>query len=488
MSGLRIEGNTSGRVAAVDGGSNLQVAFSNVPAYIGGVKLFSEVDAGTITGNPLLISPHTTSEYRMKIGLDTILFSDSFNATTQNTSIWLYYFATMTITQAGGFAIFNTNLDTTNAHGCSLQTFRTFALPGQSTITVEFNANMSSSIKANQIFEMGLFRPASTPTTAPTDGIFWRFDNSGGNPRLQGVMVYNGGTEQTVTLTAGLPTVGSNACYTLTFDATTANFWIEDVLIGSISVTGLNAAPFIGGGLPIGMQQRNIGSVGASGVQMKIANVIASYDEVNTVKPWNHQLAGFDLMASQGQNGGTMGSTSLMTNSLNPSAAAIANATASATFTGLGGQFPVNPTLTAGTDGILCAYQNPAGGINQTPRVLYITDISIQGVVTTLLVGGPVIYAYALCYGGSSVSLAQAETASFATGTTKAFRRIPLGYETYAAAAAVGVTSGTGVKVRLTTPIAVNPGEWINISAKNLGTVTTGGVITVLVLYNGYWE
>ena len=488
MSGLRIEGNTSGRVAAVDAGSNLQVAFSNDPNYIGGVKFFSEVDAGTITGTPVLISPHTTSEYRMKIGLDTILFSDSFNATTQNTSIWLYYTSTMTITQSSGFAIFNTNLDTNTAHGCSMQTFRSFALPGQSTITLEFNANMPSSVKANQIFEMGLFRPASNPTSAPTDGIFWRFDNTGSAPRLQGVMVYNGGAEQTVNLTAGLPAIGSNACYTLTFDATNANFWIEDILIGTMQVTGINSAPFQGGGLPIGMQQRNTGSVGSNGLQMKIANVIASYDEVNTVKPWNHQLAGFDLMLTQGQNGGTMGSTSLMTTSLNPSAAAIANATATATFTGLGGQFPVNPTLAAGTDGILCSYQNPIGSINQTPRVLYITGVSIQGIVTTALTGGPVIYAYALCYGGTTVSLAQTETTTFATGTTKAFRRIPLGYETYVSGALVGVTSGSGVKLRLQTPVVANPGEWVNISAKNLGSVTSGGVITVLVTFNGYWE
>ena len=486
MGGLRIEGNTSGRVANVDAGSNLNVAFSNVPAYIGGVRFQSLVDAGTITGNPLLISPHSTSEYRMKVALDTTLFTDTFNATTQNTSIWLYYFNTMTITQAGGFAIFNTNLDTTTAHGCSLQTFRTFAFPGQSTMTVEFNANMSASMKANQVFEMGLFRPASNPTSAPTDGIFWRFDNPGTGPRLQGVMTYNGGAEQTVLLTAGLPVVGNAACYTLVFDNTSANFWVEDILIGTLYTTGVNSAPFQGGGLPIGMQQRNIGAIGASGNQMKVANIILTYDEVNTVKPWPHQLAGYDLMLAQGQNGGTMGSTSAMATSANPAAAALVNTTAS--FTGLGGQFPVNATLAAGTDGILCAYQNPAGSINQTPRQLYITGVSIQGIVTTALTGGPVTYAYALCYGGTSVSLATAETTTFATATTKAFRRIPLGYETYAATAAVGVTSGTGVKLRLQTPVVVNPGEWVVISAKNLGTVTSAGVITILVTFNGYWE
>jgi hypothetical protein len=489
MGGLRIEGNTSGRVAGVDGGGSLQVAFSNDPTYIGGVRVFSEVDAGTLTGTPTLISPHTTPEFRLKVGLDTLLFTDNFNGTAQNTSNWLYYFATMTITQAGGFALFNTNTDTTNAHACSLQSFRTFVLPGQSTLTLEFNMNMTNTCKANQIFEMGLFRPASTPTTAPVDGLFWRVDYSGAAPRLQGVAVFNGGAETVVNLTTALPIQNTTATYLMCFDANEINWWVDDILAGTILITGLNSAPFLGTGMPIGMQQRNIGSVGASPMQVKVANVLVTLDEMNSSKPWPHQMAGFNLMSTQNQNGTVIPtSTAMMATSLSPTVAAIANATAAAGNLGLGGQFAVNPTLTAGTDGILCSFANPAGSINQTPRTLYITGITIQSIVTVALVGGPIIYAHALCYGGSNVSLATTESTTFATGTAKAYRRVPLGLEGFPATAAVGVVSGVGVRVRFQTPIVINPLEFVAITTKNLGTVSSAGVITSVVTVNGYWE
>ena len=95
----------------------------------------------------------------------------------------------------------------------------------------------------------------------------------------------------------------------------------------------------------------------------------------------------------------------------------------------------------------------------------------------------PVVYAYSLAYGHNNVSLATTTTA-----TSKAPVRVPLDIETYAAAAAVG-TVGQGVTVNFDNgPIVVYPGEFIQTVAKNLGSVTTTGVITFLVEFTGYWE
>jgi hypothetical protein len=93
-----------------------------------------------------------------------------------------------------------------------------------------------------------------------------------------------------------------------------------------------------------------------------------------------------------------------------------------------------------------------------------------------------------LAYGHTTVSLAQTETTTFQTATTKAARRIPLGMEGFAINAAVGVTSGQGVRLRFQTPVVVNPGEFVAIAAKNLVGVTTSGVLTSLVTFNGYFE
>jgi hypothetical protein len=188
-------------------------------------------------------------------------------------------------------------------------------------------------------------------------------------------------------------------------------------------------------------------------------------------------------MGSQGTNGGTMGSTALLTNSLAAGAGTVMTNTTAALGTGLGGQFSALPTLAVGTDGIVCSYQVPIGGINQTPRSLIIYGVRIQGCVTTVLAGNAtaVSYLYTLAYGHTTVSAATAEGVA-----AKATRRDALGFESYGAAAAVG-TIGTGVYMPFTSARIVNPGEFVAILAKNLGVVTTTGVITFGVTFDAQW-
>lgn len=59
MAGIRIEGNTSGNVAEVDASNRLKIVLPTdaaTPSNIGGVRFFSENDAGTITGTAYLLS------------------------------------------------------------------------------------------------------------------------------------------------------------------------------------------------------------------------------------------------------------------------------------------------------------------------------------------------------------------------------------------------------------------------------------------------
>jgi hypothetical protein len=100
------------------------------------------------------------------------------------------------------------------------------------------------------------------------------------------------------------------------------------------------------------------------------------------------------------------------------------------------------------------------------------------------LTGGPVLYAYSLAYGGNVLSLA---TTDVAATSVKGPRRIALGFETFPATAAAGVVGGS-VYMAFNSPICVQPGEYIQLVAKNLGTVTTGGVINFLVAFDGFME
>ena len=99
-----------------DGNGNALVTLPTVAAESGYARLMSENDDGTLTGSAYLKSPKTSPNYRMRVGIDTVLFTDDFNATAQNTAKWSYTFATLTAAQPGaGTVNFSTVQGTTSA-------------------------------------------------------------------------------------------------------------------------------------------------------------------------------------------------------------------------------------------------------------------------------------------------------------------------------------------------------------------------------------
>jgi hypothetical protein len=142
------------------------------------------------------------------------------------------------------------------------------------------------------------------------------------------------------------------------------------------------------------------------------------------------------------------------------------------------------PTLTANTDGIICSYQVPLGAATLPGKTLYVRGVNINSVVTTVLAGNatPVVYSYSLAFGHTAISLATTETA-----TSKAPRRKILGVNQFPAAAALG-TQAASIDSNLDVPVVVQPGEFVQVVAKNIGAVTTTGVITFFIDINGYFE
>jgi hypothetical protein len=464
----------------LDAGGNIKTALTNTPAYIGGVRMFSENDPGDATGTAYLKSPETSPDYRLRVGIDTIMFTDTFNALTQNTTLWSYTFATMTCSQPGnGYLQFGTVQGTTSAHGCMMRTFQYFPVVGTAPLSVEFKAGVfTSALVAGEIFIAGLGLPGSA-ILAPTDGTWFKITSAGviGELSYNGVVTQTGVLQDTVTL-------GQMAKYAIVVGEEEVEFWADDVLLGEIAVPHANGQPFIAGSLPTFMQRYNTGAVSNTAV-IRASDVTVSLLDVNTAKPWSHQVAGMGQHALFGQNGHTQGKTTIWTNNTAPTAVALTNTAAA--FTGLGGIVAVLPTLTANNDGKLITYQNPAATINITGRNLYITRVTLNGAVSVILAGGPVIYALALAVGHTATSLATAESASFATATGHAPRIMPIGIQSYAATAPVGTVGGL-VDLNFDVPIVVRPGEFVDIVARNIGTVTTTGAITFTISIGGYWE
>lgn len=447
------------------------------PNSVGALAFYSENDAGTITGNKYLKSPMTTDDNRLMVGLDTPMFNYTFNATAQNTAVWKFQQATtvMTGAEAGGFLTLNASSVLTANAACSYSTATQFTLMGNAGMHVEVTINPSLTVLANQVFEFGLFQSTATGATptAPLDGAYFRITNAG----VIGITNYNG--VETPTSTFAALTVGANTELSIVITEREVQFWREGILLAEVAVPSGQGQPFLSNALPLTMQSRNTGTVTGSISLARYSDCHIDQRDLALGKPFTHIAAKMGQNGTQGQQGGTMGSTAILTNAATAAAAALVNTTAAAQFTGLGGHFLVLPTLAAGTDGILDAYQNPVGGVNQTARTLKITGVWVSAAVagSIALTGGPLVYAMSLFYGSTAVSLATTESASFVSPTTKAPRRVPLQILSCVAAAPAGTALAGALYIGFATPIAVNPGEWVGIAARNQGVVTTLGSV-----------
>lgn len=487
-----LKGVTSGTGAEVNTANELRVTGGSATVNNAGYTVVQyELDAGSLrSGATYRKSPLVSEDQRMNVGLDTPQFDYTFNATSQNTNTWKVTTATttMALTQSSGFLNLNSgNVGTANA-AVGYSTNQTFTLRGNASSHYELMFSKSTNLAANQTFELGLFTSTATGAAppAPADGAYWRYTSAG----LIGVVNYNGTETPSGVLVAdsAIP-INTVKFLKIILSQSAAEFWYDGKFAGELAVPAGNGAPFMSTGLPYTIQARNTAAV-SGGALLKFAGFHADQNDLNLELPFPMQQARLGLGAYQGQDGGTMGSTALVTTSATAAAAALSNSAPIAQFQGFGGFFQILPTLTAGTDGIVCSYQNPVGGINQTSRTMVITGVHISAGVSTILTGGPVIFAYSVAFGtvvtASGLNLGSAESASFAAATTKAPRRLPLGIQSFAAAAAAGV-QGNDLVRQLSTPIIVHPGENIAIAARNLGVVTTAGAIAVSVLFDGFY-
>jgi len=475
----------------LDAAGNVKVSLPNTPANVGAIRLQSENDAGTITGVPYLRPPETSSDYRLRVGTDTLLFTDSFNATTQNTSLWSYAFVTLTASQPGaGTVNFGTVQGTASTHGAYMRTFQYFPIIGTAPLAVEVKSGIfTAPLVANEVCLFGLGLPAAAGT-APADGIWFQITTAG----VTGVMVYNNTTTQTGTL---IPysdvTTGTIYNWAIVVGEHEIEFWRNDILLGELSLPVGQGQPFLSTALPLFLQKFCSGSV-SNTATMRVSDVTCTLMDVQSVRAWSHQMAIEGQSIYNGQNGGTMGTTqatgTITTGSSPIAPTGAAGSNTAANVTGLGGWGSINAAAGAATDFIATSFQNPAGTINITGRNLVITGVAISTMnggaavattSTTLL--------WSIAFGHTAVSLATTETASFATGTTHAPRRVQLGFQTAPTATPIGGVYSPDLVREFQVPIVVRPGEFLATIMKiAVGTATASQTIVFNVMFTGYFE
>ena len=481
-----INSPSTGQGAEVSSAGELSVALTTNSK----TRIFSENDDGTYTGSAFLRSPETSNDYRLRTGVDTLLFTETFNATVQNTSNWFYTNVTLSAALAGaGTLNFSTVQGTTSAHGAHLRTYQHFPVVGTAPLSVEVTHGLfTATIVANENILFGLGTPGGA-ITEPTDGVWVRVTTAG----MVGEVRFNGTTTTTSAMrTLAQLTVGSVFKTSIVVAEDMIYFWQDDILIGSLPVPAGNGQPFIAGSLPFFMMKYNTGAVSNTN-QWRVSDVTISLMDLCTNLPFSHQVALGGGMAYQGQNGMTVGSTqatgTITTgSSANPATAAGSNTAAN--VTGLGGVSVITAAASAATDFIATSYQVPTPSINITGRNLVITGIRISSINTGAAVAtSPTTLQWAIGYGHTAVSMQTAEAGSFVSPSTKTPRRIFLGFQSAAIGAAIGAVYAPDIVVDFqAAPIVVHPGEFINTHFKQIvGTATASQSITSIVTFMGYW-
>lgn len=494
MAGFRIEGNTSANVAEVTAGNHLKVItetnIASNPGSVGGTRNFSENDAGSITGNTFLVSPEIDIDYRTRVSQDLILDEEVFNYTAQNTGKHSYSALTMAATWTAGQFTTNSGSITTTTTGVQLETYAVFPNIGTQTLSFDTELAFSAQPTANTFIEFGLGLPG-TNTTAPTDGVFFRLTSAG----LLGI-ASNNGTEtiSTFPLTGGTGTWAytNNKRYQFIayMGGVGAEFWVNDgtgaVKLGTIPLPAGQGRIAMAGGVKAFVKHRITGGAAGGVLQALVGayNVrLGGSNLTSTVSTQGNRIYG----SYQGLSGGTMGSLANYANSANPTAAVPTNTTA-ALGTGLGGQFWETVSLAVNTDGIICSYQVPVASVNSASRRLVIRGVSLFSHVQTVVAGGPYVAQYSLAFGHTAVSLATAEAV-----TAKAPRRIALPAFTQVVTAAQAVSTlvsqpGGAFIDFGDAPIFVNPGEFVQLVTKHIGTAGTTGTVAHVVSFAFGWE
>jgi len=489
-----IRGSGTGNGAEVNASNQLKVitetdAYTN-GANVGAVRVMGEVDGGFVTGEVVLRPQEVDNDYRTRVSQDLILDEEVFNYTAQNTGKHNYAATTMASTWTAGQFTTNSGSITTITTGVQLSTYAFFPVTGTTTLSLDAELAFSQQPATNTFIEWGLGVPG-TATTSPTDGVFFRLNAAG----LQGIVSFNG----TETSTGVFPETGGTGTWAYTNgkryqficyqSSTEAVFWVNDgtgaVMLGQTPLPAAQGRMCMASASQAFFKHRITGGAAGGAFQALLGayNVRQGGGNISTTASTGGNRT---LGSYQGLSGGTMGSLANYANSANPTAAVPTNTTA-ALGVGLGGQFWETATLAVNTDGIICSYQVPAGTVNVQGRRLVIRGIGLKSYVQTVIAGGPFINQYSLAFGHTAVSLATAEAA-----TTKAPRRVPLAGLIQAVTAAQAVStlvSQTSDFIDFgDAPIYVNPGEFVALVTKRVGTVGTSGTVAHVVTFVYGWE
>ena len=456
------------------------------PAGVGALRMFTENDAGTVTGTPDLSSPETTNDHRLRTVNDTILDDEVFCYANQNTGKHSYAATTLTMALTSNALVTNSGNITTINTAAFFRTQQYFELCGsQNATTVVFEAALSAALATNTTIDYGMFLQSGSSPYAPTDGAYFRITAAG----FQGVINFNG-AETTTSIFPFTSTINQVYGFKIVINTDKVQFWINNVLYATLVTQVANGAPFASQTLPLQIRH----AIGATAAGAALSLRVFTYniqvnDQTNLPYQSIMSMRGNSPQVQQGATTG--GQLTTYATGAEPGVVTLTANTAPATNS-LGGLFLLPVAITpAASDYPLFAWQNPVGTAAIPGKVFVCTDVIIGDLsVTTALTGGPLLLQWAIGYGSTASTLATTESATFtAGGTTKIARKIPLGAQSLAATSGVGVLSPGFQRSFGNAPLPINPGEFLHIILRIPGgTATTAGAPRGSVAVLGYFR
>jgi hypothetical protein len=500
MSGIKIANGTAASAeATVDTNGDIHVVTPTDSSLGGFVSLASEVDAGDVLGSRYMRELEATEDYRLRVGMDSILFHHSFEGTNISRDRFVQTDVTATAVQTNGALTLNSSSSVTSGQGTHFRTYKTFPLFGSYSTYAELWATIGNPTATNAITEWGFGHSAGV-TAQATDGAFFRLIGGG---TLRAVVVNNSVdvSVQDITTTnipsrdgSGSFDLSETNHYVVQVHNDEVDFWVNNVLVANIKTVSTNGSPTSSSNQPLFFRTYNSNTASAAR-QFILRFLNCSQGELNSSKPWGHQLCGFGAGAYQVQPGAASGPTTTRgasttagwPNSTQARGAGTWTATSAPATNSLGGQWlsPAISTLTSEADYPVFSYLNPAGTSQIPGKTLYITGVDYGNTVATVAAStNSINLNYIVGVGGTTSATNQTEAA-----TVVATRGLVVDTIPFKATAAVGDYVPGGSIDFSQAPLAVQPGCYIQWIVRPFGTVTSNTLVVAgSVVFKGYHE
>ena len=406
---------------------------------------------------------------RLATNSDSIEFFDAMDGSTINALNWLIPVTTFTITQANGYMQINPASGVAANSVGRITSNAQFPILGRWPILVHTRAQVSNMPLAMVTGEIGLGNASST--SAPTDGIFFRWQAS--DQTFRTVLNFNGGETVSNAITA--PTVDNGHAFDILIADGEARFYVDQVLVSTMTFPVTNASASLLQHQPFFAREYIGASNAAQPPVIRIGQV-----QVLTIgsqaAPWSEQMA----KSTRNINFHPQTGVSITAIDHGVSAVTLTSNTSPAT-TKMGGDVTLPTTAAATTVFPVFSYVTPTG-FRAVITGVHISCASF-GAATTAT---PEIFQWYIATGDTATSLATTDNGTDNTAT--AARLIPIGQSTFPISTSIG-QSANDVDIVFQTPLVSETLKYTHIVLSiPVGTATASELYKCQVAINGFWE